>query len=260
MGIVRLKDVRAKKLFEKYDLCNADKNWNRLSRIGYLSDGKEKLGPFDDVNNFWYKQDCFVVGSGISGQGFDLSLLDGKHSIGVNHMIEYYDGFEWFLFQDLRFLRITTYDLNNYKGRIFTSNNTYFNIDEKLKNVCKFLPLGINHDVTEDISKGLYCRPLSGLVALNLAICSGASRIFMIGMDMPKDFIENYEDGQDTHYNSDYNGEDKTKKSILNTKQRLLMFKKFIPYYDRIFNVCEYGIMDWFQRISMDDLLEVVNE
>ena len=257
MSVVRLRDIHRARRYAKYDI-NA--NWNRLARIGYLNNGEEKLGPFENVNNFWYKQDCFVVGSGISGRDFDLNLLNGKHSIGINHMIEYYDNFEWFVFQDLRFLRITKYNINNYKGRIFSSNNTYFNIDKKLNNVCKFLPLGTNHSVTEKIEEGLYCRPLTGLVALNLAICSGASRIFMIGMDMPIEFIENYSDGSDTHYQSDYSGEDKTKKSILNTKNRLTLFKKFTPYYDRIFNVCPNGTMDWFKQISLKEMEVMISE
>jgi len=256
MGIVRMKDIHR---IQRLNM-NADSNWQRLMNIGYFNNGEKKIGSFHDVNNFWYKEKCFVVGSSVAGRGLDLNLLDGKHTIGVNHMIEYYNKFEWFVFQDLRFWQTTTCDLTKFKGRIFTSNNIPVNLDGKLDNVCKFIPVQTSSRVTTCIENGLFARPLTGLVALNLAICSGANRIYMIGMDMPKNFIRYFKDGNSSHYREDYNGEDKTKKSIMNTVSRLELFKKFIPFSDRIYNVCPGGTMDWFTQISLDEMIEAINE
>ncbi|MGE5810397.1 MAG: hypothetical protein ACM339_02775, partial [Ignavibacteria bacterium] len=57
-----------------------------------------------NIKNVWLNEPCFIVGAGpalkefIAEVGFDF--LNGKHTIGINHVIEDYDKFEWFFFLD----------------------------------------------------------------------------------------------------------------------------------------------------------------
>jgi hypothetical protein len=255
---VRPKDVRVLKRWEKFNLNNAKQVWKNFEDIGRFTQTMNKRqGPFEGVTNAWRNQPAFVVGSSISARGFDLTKLNGKHSIGVNHMIEYYDGFEWFLFQDQRFMRITKYDLKKYKGKLFCHNNTAI-MPSEYNDVC-FIKSQYNRSnlgITLNIKDGLYPRVLTGACGLHLALISGANPIYMIGLDTAKD--ENLIGGH--HYREDYTGEHNIEKSLNGTLGKYGMFKTFYKWRDRIINVCENGRLDMFKMISYKELEEKLKE
>lgn len=255
---VRPEDVRRMKRWGKFNLNNAKQVWDNFEDIGRFTLNMEKrLGPFDNVVNAWKGQPAFVVASSISARGFDLNKLNGLNSIGVNHMIEHYHNFTWFIFQDQRFLRINKYDLHKYKGKIFAHNNTPI-LQSEYKDVC-FIKTQHNREakgISLDPNKGIYPRVLTGAAALHLALIANANPIYMIGCDTPRDIT--LKDGH--HYNKDYTGERNDEKSLKGTMGKYVLYKSFLPWKDRIINVCDNGSIDIFQMINYKDFDKILEE
>jgi hypothetical protein len=255
---VRMKDVRRLKRWERFDLNNAKQVWDNFEDVGrFMLNMEKRLGPFDSVVNAWENKPAFVVGSSISARGFDLNKLDGLNTIGVNHMIDCYHKFKWFLFQDQRFLRIAKYDLKKYKGKIFAHNNTPI-MKSEYKDVCfiKTQHQKDNQQISLDPNKGVFPRVLTGAAALHVALISGANPIYMIGCDTP----EVIDMTQGHHYSIDYTGEVNNKKSYDGTTGKYVLYKAFLPWADRIINVCENGRIDFFKKISFQELDEILEE
>ena len=247
---LRLRDMHKIKRWEGFEI---NKHWEKIEDIGLFTKNLNiRQGPFDNVKNAWKNQTCYVVGGSIAGRGLDLSLLDGKHTIGVNHMIEYNDNFEWFIFQDQRFLKKTTYDLKEYKGKIFAYNSSpiFYEDHEDLVlfKSCRRTP------VTLEIEKGLYHRSLTGICAVHLALISGANQIYLIGLDVDKELTGEQLEKTGSHYKEDYTGETRVTLCHDNISDKRKLFKEFWPWRERIINVCENGQMDWFQSITLDEL------
>jgi hypothetical protein len=249
---LRLRELHKLQRWEGFEV---NKHWERIEDIGrFMANMTIRQGPFENVKNAWKNQPCYVVGGSIAGRGFDLTLLDGKHSIGVNHMIEYYGGFEWFLFQDQRFLKKTKYDLKIYEGKAFCYNANPIQYGD-VKDLVFFKsrrrkPIDLN------IENGLYHRSLSGICATHLALISGANPIYLIGMDTDKNIdIEKLEE-TGLHYDKNYTGESRLQLCYKNVTDKLKLFREFYPWKDRIINVCPNGEMDMFKQISIDELTE----
>jgi hypothetical protein len=258
MPILRLRELNKIKRWNKY---NVAKNWDKIQDIGRFTTeigirNGDKDGNWEKINNIWKNQPCYVVGGSKSARGFDLKLLDTKHSIGMNHMIEIYDKFKWFIFMDHRFLRITTYNLKNFKGKLFAHNNNDV-LYQNYKDLYLFRCMKISQEPHLDISRGVYSRSLTGMVALHLAIFSGANPIYLIGMDEPKD----YDLSEGIHYSANYTGEAKDKeKSKAGYDNLRIYFKKFLKFNRNIINCCEDGQMDFFKRMSIKELTENLQE
>ena len=231
-----------------------DRFWELADNMGRLDLSPEiRNGPFDDILGAWNNQPAFVVGSSIAARGFYLKKLDGLNSIGTNHMIEYYDGFKWFMFMDFRFLRLTTYNLHNYKGKIFAYNRA--NISRKVfKDLVYFKCKPIQSEPTYQISHGLYCRNLTGMSALHLACITGANPIYMIGLDNPRGIKPE----KGFHFHRNYTGEQKTEKSYNGYVKINKYYHKFSEFRHRIINVCPDGHIDCFKKITISELNRVV--
>jgi hypothetical protein len=238
----------------KINKARVNRFWELADQAGRIDHTPEiRNGPFDDILGAWNNQPAFVVGSSAAAKGFDLKLLDGLNSIGVNHMIEYYDGFKWFIFMDQRFLRKTTYNLNEYKGRIFAHNRANIS-NRNFPNLVLFRSRPIQSEPDYKISKGLYCRSLTGMSALHLAIITGASPIYMIGLDSVKEI----DIKKGFHYDENYTGEEKSEKSYNGYIKVNAYYKKFAQWKDKIINVCPNGYVDDFKKISVDELTKII--
>jgi len=241
--MITIADIRKQKRWDKY---NINKTWQQIDQMGVFYDGKIRLGPFEGINRAWQNEPCFIVGGSKALEGIDLKKLDGMHTIGINHVIEDYDGFEWFIFLDQRFLDRTTYDINKFKGKIFASNKTVFFGE----NIIRFRGKSQTEKVTTNIEDGLWNCSLTGLCAVNLAICAGANPIYLLGMDNKPEYNhENY------HYKKDYTGEDKSEKRF----KKYLGANGYHKEYEvigrnRIFNVCPGGVMPFYKQIAFNDI------
>lgn len=240
------------KLLQLHELKIPDRNAPReevarwFMDVGAMDGNLQKaLGPYGGIKDVWKNQPCYVIGGGMSLN----TILDtagweffrGKHTIGINHVIEDFDGFEWFMFLDRRFLQKTTYDIKKFKGRVFARNTTGLQPTQKIT-VFKTT----NNRVSTKIEDGLYSGNLTGLAALNLAILTGANPIYLCGMGMTgKETARQY------HYKPDYTAEDKQQKRVEKFTRTMRFFANF-SYYKKRIKVIGTTLHP-FQRISFLD-------
>jgi hypothetical protein len=237
---------------EKNNMSITDETWFKL-QVQALLDGRESLiGPYDNVDGFWKNEPCFVVGSSIGlrhamDAGFTFDKLNGHHSIGVNHVIEDYHYFEWLVFLDGRFLQLTKWDvLGFYKGRIFTQRRAGLLPSNKVTIFYKS-----NEDPTENIINGVINGQVSGVIALHLAIISGANPIYMLGMD--NGGLKNNKNGN--HFKKNYTGESLKKGGWENYLDRIPhTFEKLGKWSSRVYNVDPLGDIKTFRKISWKDV------
>ena len=214
-----------------------------------MADGVIRIGPYEGINNCWKNQPAFVIACSQALRGIDLNKLDGLNTITVNHLIEDYDKSKFHLFLDQRFLAKTTYDLRNYKGKVFQKNNT--EILKGVKKTCRFKPRYQKQTVSKRIEDGLWNNCNSGVAALNLAIITGANPIYLLGHDHT-----NLDKSKGHHYKTGYTGEKIDNGKGMLEKQHF--YNKFIPFNrdDRIINVCkkEISTMKLFKTIEFDEI------
>lgn len=210
-----------------------DETWKFFEYMGRITSNSILERSYENINGAWAGEECYIIGAG-PGLGEFIkkvgwNFLDGKHTIGINHTIEDYDRFEWFLFLDKRFLDKTTYDMNRYTGRVFAHCQT-----GKLPSEQNVIFHTGTDKPTLKIQDGLYNGNLSGLCALNLALIAGASKIYMIGFGM---------NGTGTkeayHYKPSYTGEVKEEKIYNKFVRVQCQYNAFEPYVDRIIHVTD---------------------
>lgn len=233
IGEDKINPKRYKKFFEYLD---------DAGRIGI--NPQINLGPYDGITNAWKNEPAIVIGSGPSLKGFDFERIKNIHSIGINHVIEDFDGFEWFIFLDRRFLNKTTYDMTKYTGKVICQNNCP--PIEGLDTVF-FKTIKHNNEIDLDIKNGLYKGSLTSLVAVHLALISGASPIFLIGCDCGGGTFDNY------HYKKNYTGATKTKEKWVKYNNTAAMFNKFKPWADRIINLSSISNIKTFKKDDIEN-------
>lgn len=239
MAFLDLKNVHFKSISKN----TINENWLFLQNQGRIDFNKPRVINYENwMHDIWKNESCYVVAAGPSLKGFDFNLLNNKHTIGINHVIEDYNDFEWFIFLDQRFLDLTSYDLREYKGHIFAQNNTELN---PAKNITLFKCK--NDSVGDKFSDGLFKSALTGLVALNLAILSGANPIYLLGLDCGGSFTDTY------HYKNDYPGEEKTKIKYRKYQRTAYFFDNFAAWKDRIINLSEISQIKTFKKKSLQE-------
>jgi glycosyltransferase involved in cell wall biosynthesis len=240
---IRLRDIHKMQRWKKHGI---EVTWDNITKSGICFDGNMHLGPYEGIRNAWAGEPCFVVGGSKALEGFDLNKINGYHSIGINHIIEDYSKFEWFMFLDQRFLNKTTFDMSSYKGKIFASNKTVCFGD----NVVRFHTMGQRDKPTMNIEKGLYNGFLTGLCAIHLALISGANPIYLLGFGNTYDSI-----GDNHHYKKDYTGETKTPQKVKKYSGAANYAKAFLPWKQKIIHVTP-GSHDYsfFKQIKPNEI------
>lgn len=139
-----------------------------------------KLSSFNMT--FWVPVKCFegedvyLIGGGPSLRTFDWNLLKGKRVIGCNSAFRL--GIEICpicFFSDRGWYLAFKQELENYKGILITNAECLVNEQTSLK-------------VCQRAAAGLYTNCIgfnysSGAGAINLALCMGAKRVFLLGYD-----------------------------------------------------------------------------
>jgi glycosyltransferase involved in cell wall biosynthesis len=240
MPMLRLADVRKAKRWEGFKINRA---WEHLDKCGRFTDFRVHLGPYQGVKDAWKDQPCVVVGAGPSLKGFDWKLLDGFRTITMNHVIEDYDKSDWHVFLDNRFLVRTKYDINKYKGKLFSSNKCQL-LPENL-DVVRFRPMSWKESPTERIEDGLYNGCLTALCGLHLAIISGANPIYIIGIDCGGGNWKDY------HYKKDYTAAAHNEKKYRKYVGTANYFRGFSQWSYKIKNLSKTGNLDMFKRVDV---------
>lgn len=222
-----------------------DDTWKFFRDLGFIDGNRLDARNYDGIHGAWQDEPCFIVGGGPALKEFitevGFSFLDGKHTIGINHVIEDYDGFEWFFFLDKRFLEKTTYNIDKFKGRIFAQSNT------GLKPSDRITVFSCNNEAPQvRIEKGLYSSNLSGLAALNLAILTGANPIYLLG----------YGNGQKAdytsyHYKTNYTGEVKKQEIFDKFVKVNRYYDNFLQWKKRIVHVTEGSDIPVFNKMKI---------
>jgi glycosyltransferase involved in cell wall biosynthesis len=244
-NIIEIKKEMEKKRIENERI---DQLWRNLIEQGAIKhNNKLTAREFMEVKDIWKNEPCYVVGCGpslkefIDKFGFDI--LKGKHTIGINHIVEDWDGFEWLIFLDRRFINLTSYNLDKFPGRIFARNSTGFE-----NRAFDYLYKITSKKPTLNIDDGLYNGNLTGLCALHLAIITGANPIYLLGIDCgggtPKDY----------HYKSNYTGEvelEGGKVKLTKYKGTAQYFNEFNPWINRIINLSSISNIKTFKKEDM---------
>jgi hypothetical protein len=144
--------------------------------------------------DIWKGRRVFIVGGGTSLRGFDFSKLDGEIVITVNRSFEHFPGSVFNVCQDARLWG--WYEGKNlpggeeakkrfeqYKGYKVWLNVQAFPFPEDIYKV------GVCHVndfnwKSPTLTTGIPPYSNSGLNALNMAVCLGASTIYLLGFDM----------------------------------------------------------------------------
>jgi hypothetical protein len=248
---VTLRDMHKIKKWQEHDF------WNIINDAGVFKPGfparlGNAEGTYEGLINCWKNESCYVIGGGISGRGFNLSKLNDCHTITVNHMIEYYDNSEFHFWQDQRFLRITKYPMDKYKGTCIYHNNNAWIPENNNFYLFKSRNSNDKH-IDLDIRKGLFGRVLTGVAAVHLALITGALKVYLIGIDHHNGDLK---DG--LHYAKDYTGEDNSEKSQYGYGHRMEIINRFLPWKDNIIQVQGdypgHYFGEMFNTIKMKDL------
>jgi hypothetical protein len=229
-----------------------DETWLKLQIQAVLDNQESLLGPYAGIDGCWKDEPCFVVG-GSQGlrnaikDGFKFDMLRAGHSIGINHVIEDYHYFDWFTLQDKRFFNVSRWDvMNHFKGKIFAHIRTRMLPSDRVTIVYTQ-----EDGPTEHIIDGLYSFIATGIAAINLAICSGANPIYLIGLDNGGQ----KNDQSCTHYKNDYPG---AKLNCANWPKYIhkipRICEKFAPFADRIINVDPLGDIQTFKKIAWHEV------
>lgn len=222
--------------------------WSRIEDLGrFTKDQKILIGNHDWVKDYWKDEPAYIIGASNAIEGFDLSLLDGKHTIGINHMIEKYDNFEFFIFLDQRFLKLTTYNMNNFSGTVFYSNQNK-KLNNKNQVVFKSMSMKQNSNIQLNMDNGLFNGSMTGLCALHLALITGANPIYLLGCDTSKSV-------QDGNFHvSNYTGDTKKPDRLKKYVGACNYYKSFERYKNRIINVVDDSKMEHFKQMPITKL------
>lgn len=206
---------------------------DKLSRINGMLKGKR----------------VFVIGSGPSLKGFDLSRLDNEETIAVNHTLEHYAKAKHFLFGDPRVYGYVRHILDGgYKGNVFGSYHADLGpYESENDNVYVFAKNWSR--VTDQIEDGLYSDFNSGMEAVNLALIMGASEIYLLGIDFCADGEDYYFYGRPKWFTQKVDAVD----SLLG--KRVQYWDKFSAYKDRIFNCSKISKVKVFEYRDIEEVL-----
>lgn len=240
--MLQMRDIDVNKA--KAERFDRKRTWEFFRDLGLIDGNFLHARNYSGVNDAWKGEPAYVIGASPSLRhtlkavgGWEF--FRGKHTIGINHMIEDWDGFEWFFFLDKRFLDITSYDLRSYAGTVFAQCTTGLKPSERVK--VFYTHKGVPSQRLED---GLY-GTLSGVAALNLALISGADPIYLFGMDPGVLPISN----ENLHWRRGYTGE-KPRAHVAEKMTRVMaQFDSFRPYSARLRLATDGGSwMPWMRR------------
>jgi len=208
----------------------------------------------------WKGQECFIIGGGPSLSDFDMSLLDGMNTIGINRAFQFcpntsinysmdsdfYDKMMrgdydkpnqkrvkdvWLDYRGLRVF-LTPMELKQYGQEVFLVKRLFYK------------------SLSTDLSAGIYGGCNSGLGALMLAAALGVSTIYLLGYDMRID--------KKTHWHGGY-----PDKNLEEFVAKLSEYRKEIedmsPLFEKvgikIYNLTENSTISCFPFIDANSIL-----
>lgn len=202
---------------------------------------------YNEINGRHKDETIYILGSGPSLSGFDLSKLDGKIVIAVNHSIEFYPFAQYLVFGDAIFLKTTIFNFSNYLGIVVTPER--HKDAAKLQSIPetrKFFFETRREEVYLNAKKGLFHPCSSGIMALNLALQFRASKIYLLGFDYFYDKGITHFFGNIYEHHTQYNENKIIKKTM--------KFRQFDRWRNKIYNCSLDSNVNEFRKISLDEI------
>jgi len=146
------------------------------------------------LDDFYAGLPIFIISTGVSLRGFDFTRLDGRLTIGINRVVEYYHP-SIVHFVDRTAHMTHARALSRYNGMIIAGRGaapaaTHDNIFEINRNVDTFELSGnmtaLTKKVGRSFSDGWYGGG-GGCTALHMAILLGGNPIYLLGYDYYED-------------------------------------------------------------------------
>jgi hypothetical protein len=193
---------------------------------------------------------AFIVGGGPSLLGFDFERLRGKGKvIAINRAFEFIPWADILFFMDHRFYKMCHDEPEKFKKwQEFKGVKVFLNLMGRKLDDCYSVKSAGRRGVSPSLTKGLHHGNNSGHGALNLALCLGASPIYLLGYDMIRD-----PSGRG-HFHSGYG-----KASRPGVSQSFIQdFKemvKHIPKGSRIYNLNPASGLRFFKFANIDEVL-----
>jgi hypothetical protein len=196
----------------------------------------------------------YVISTGTSLRGFDFARLNGRITIGINRIIEYYHP------SVLHFIDITAHKthataLRDYNGMIIAGEgagptHSHANVFEIKRNVDTFelsdCMTTLSRKVGRSFSDGLYGGG-AGCTALHTAILLGGDPIYLLGYDY-------YEDNG-THFDEyDESRNDKSFYRISFDGVEHLAHQDWVP---KVYNCNPRSRMTALPTIDIDSVLDL---
>ena len=186
-------------------LMPAYANEDHYRRKGYISLTPGMDRPIPHImDGAWAGKRCFIVGGGPSLKGFDWSMLDNELSIGINRALEFYTPTVSFSIDSRWYVWTTNGDLGEdakrryeqYRGhKVQLNANSFQDFPEDVQ---QLQPYPHPRRISGKMRDGICHGDNSGMAAIDLAICLGATEIYLLGFDC------NVHDGDQEHYHDGY--------------------------------------------------------
>ena len=212
----------------------------------------------------WAGRRCFIIGGGPSLREFDWDLLKGELVIGTNRAYEFFDP-SILVGLDKRFFE------NCWQGRYGAEALEKFEASKATKVWVKtggedtkkpfldrgftILPNAGKSGATKSITEGLKTGGNSGYCAINLALCLGATEIYLLGFDMHGD-----NDGNAAHHHSGHPNKQRDNVYAGFLKQMPGLAKEALDRDVKIWNITDgTSAIDCFTYAPLGKVDQVIN-
>lgn len=204
------------------------------------------------LDNLYQELPIYVISTGSSLRGFDFSRLNGKITIGINRVIEYFHP-SIMHFVDTAAQITHARALSDYNGMIIAGpeagpKHTHHNVFEVSRNISTFEISGTMRSTSKSVgrsfSDGLFGGG-AGCTALHTAILLGGSPIYLLGYDYYEDNGRHFDEYDVSH-------NDKSLYAISYQGMEQISREDWIP---RIYNCNQNSRLKCFPYIDIETSL-----
>jgi len=205
------------------------------------------------LDNLYQGLPIYIISTGTSLRGFNFNRLDGRITIGINRVIEYYHP-SIVHFVDITAHRTHARALRNYNGMLIVGQGagptmTHDNVFEIRRNIDTFrmseTSAPIRKKVGRSFSDGWFGGG-GGATALHTAILLGGDPIYLLGYDYYEDNGRHFDE-----YDESRNDKDLYFTSFESVE--LISRERWLP---RIFNCNINSRLKCFPFVDIESLLE----
>lgn len=195
-----------------------------------------------DFKNLHKNKHCFIIGSGPSLSGLDLSPLRRRLTFGLNRSFMAYEGAYYHCCMDERLFDLYPEELKNTRY-LFTLENRPWGIPIKLLGASGF---------SWDLEQGFYSGYTVSYFALQIAVYMGFDRIFFLGLDLKNTNEKTHFFGKDFH-SKDHDTTEYPK--MISSFQ--LACKELADSNIKVYNCSETSKLECFPFMSFEDAIKI---